>query len=107
MTKYEMIDLLHNMGFKDDNVVLSAYLDLAGEAIISRVYPYASDNEELSVPRKYLGLQIEICAYLLGKRGAEGQSRHVENGTDRTWGSADIPDDMLSRIVPYVGVIGG
>ena len=106
MTKEEMIARLNGMGMEDDFMVLSTYLDIAGEAIINRLYPYAKDDEELTVPRKYQGLQVEICAYLVNKRGAEGQVQHIENGIHRNWGSADIPDDMLSRIVPMVGVIG-
>lgn len=106
MTNQEMIVMLHGMGFTDNDIVLTTYLNLAGEAIINRVYPYAKDDEELSVPRKYHALQVEICVYLLNKRGAEGQKQHGENGITRTYGSADVPDEMLSRIVPMVGVIG-
>ena len=106
MTKEEMIARLNGMGMEDDFMVLSTYLDIAGEAIINRLYPYAKDDEELTVPRKYQGLQVEICAYLVNKRGAEGQISHSENGIVRGYGSADIPDEMLSRIVPMVGVIG-
>ena len=106
MTKEEMISRLNGMGMEDDYMVLSTYLDIAGEAILNRLYPYAKDDEELTVPRKYQGLQVEICAYLVNRRGAEGQVQHIENGIHRNWGSADIPDDMLSRIVPMVGVIG-
>ena len=107
MTNQEMVSMLYGMGFKDDGEVLSTYLSFAGEAIINRVYPYATDDDELSVPRKYHGLQVEIAAYLLNKRGAEGEKQHGENGITRTYGSADVPDEMLSRIVPFVGVIGG
>ena len=105
MTTNEMIGMLMGMGFKDDGRVLSTYLTLAGDAIIERVYPYAKDDEEHEVPKKYQTLQLEIAAYMLNKRGAEGQVSHSENSTQRTWASADIPDDMLSRVVPYVGVI--
>lgn len=106
MTNQEMIVMLHGMGFTDNDIVLTTYLNLAGEAIINRVYPYAKDDEELSVPRKYQSLQLEIAVYMLNKRSAEGQTQHGENGITRTYGSADVPDDMLSRIVPMVGVIG-
>lgn len=106
MTKDEMITMLSGMGFDDDQSVLSTYLTLAGEAIISRAYPYAGDDEELSVPRKYHTLQVEIAAFMLNKRGAEGQKQHMEQGYSATYDGSDIPDDMLSRIVPYVGVIG-
>lgn len=107
MDRNQMITMLDSMvGGSEEEATLSTYLDLAGDAIISRAYPYAKDEEELTVPRKYHGLQVEIAAFLMNKRGAEGQIQHGENGITRNWGSADIPDDMLSRIVPHVGVIG-
>ena len=106
MTGQEMTVMLQRITGETDQVVLSTYLTLAGEAILRRAYPYAKDDEELEVPKKYQTLQIEIAAFMCNKRGAEGQVQHIENGIHRNWGSADIPDDMLSRIVPYVGVIG-
>ena len=106
MTNQQMTIMLKGMVGEEADSVLSTYLSIAGDAIINRVYPYAKDDEELSVPRKYQLLQVNIAAFLLNKRGAEGQTKHDENGIARSYGSADIPDDMLSSIVPYVGVIG-
>lgn len=107
MKNCEMLTMLRDLvGNKHDDIVLSTYLTLAGEKIINKAYPYASDDEELSVPRKYHALQVQIAAYMINKRGAEGQTQHIENGMHRNYGSADVPDDMLSEIVPFVGVIG-
>ena len=106
MTKDEMILELSVMTEETDNATLSIYLNRAADGILNRLYPYAKDDEELSVPRKYHGLQLEIAAFMLNKRGAEGQNRHSENGISRSWGSSDIPEELLSRITPYVGVIG-
>lgn len=106
MTQEQMLDTMHSMGIEEDGRVLSTYLDLAGDAILNRLYPYMNDDENYTVPTKYQRLQIEIAMYLLNKRGAEGETQHIENGIHRNYGSADIPDDMLSRVVPYVGVIG-
>ena len=106
MPKDEMILSLGTMVDEKDNNTLSTYLARAEDAIINRLYPYAKDDEELSVPRKYHGLQLEIAAFMLNKRGAEGQNRHSENGISRSWGSSDVPEELLSRITPYVGVIG-
>jgi hypothetical protein len=50
-------------------------------------------------------LQCEIAAYLLNKRGAEGQTSHTENGITRNYGGADVPESMLSSIIPRVGVM--
>lgn len=108
MTRERMITMLQGIiGDDEEESTLSTYLDLAGEKIVNRVYPYRKDDEEMPVPVKYHGLQVEIAAFMLNKRGAEAESQHIENGVHRNWRSADVPDDMLSQIVPYVGVIGG
>lgn len=106
MTREQMIIALTDMVGEEEYSTLSTYLDLAGEAILNRCYPYADDGTELTVPRKYHALQIKIAATMLNKRGAESEIQHNENGINRIYGSADIPDDMLSEIVPFVGVIG-
>ena len=104
MTQTEKLTLLKAMvGSSDTDDVLLAYLDIAGAKIINRAYPYKSDATE--VPSRYEFLQCEIAAYLLNKRGAEGQTAHSENGISRSYGSADVPEAMLSAITPMVGVI--
>lgn len=89
-----------NVGEWTDDVLLS-YLAIAGRKILSRAYPY--DDTVTEIPRRYGYLQCEIAAYLLNKRGAEGQTAHSENGVSRTYGSADVPEAMLREIVPHVG----
>ena len=104
MNQEEKLDLLKAMVGKSDNEeVLLAYLNIAGSKIINRAYPY--DSEVTEVPKRYEFLQCEIAAYLLNKRGAEGQISHSENGISRTYGSADVPESMLSAVTPTVGVI--
>lgn len=90
-----------DVGEWSDDVLLS-YLAIAGRKIISRAYPYDDTVEE--VPRRYEYLQCEIANYLLNKRGAEGQTAHSENGVNRSYESADVPESMLSEVVPHVGV---
>ena len=104
MTQAEKLKLLNAMvGESDTEEVLLAYLDIAGSKIINRVYPYGTDEPE--VPRRYEYLQCEIAAYLMNKRGAEGQTSHNENGISRSYESADVPESMLSAVTPMVGVI--
>jgi len=91
----------------EDEEVLTAYLELAGQKIINARYPYAENRYELSVPYEYEPLQVEIAAYMLNKRGAEGETQHIENGIHRNYGSADIPAELIGRVIPYVGVVGG
>ncbi len=104
MTEIEKLTALKIMvGGSDTNEVLSTYLSIAGSKIIAKAYPYRGDVTE--VPMQYHYLQVEIAAYLLNKRGAEGQTAHSENGISRTYESADVPDTMLKLVTPYCGVI--
>ena len=91
------------VGGSDTDEVLSTYLMLAGRKVIARAFPYHDDVTE--VPTKYETIQLEIAAYMLNKRGAEGQTSHSENGISRSYENADIPSAMLKGITPYVGVI--
>lgn len=88
-------------GWTDD--VLNAYLGIAGKKIIERRYPY--DDTVTEVPSRYGYLQCEIAVYLLNRRGAEGEISHSENGINRTYESASIPESMLCDITPVCGVI--
>jgi hypothetical protein len=88
-------------GWSDD--ILKSYLMLAGRKIISRAYPY--DDTVTEVPRRYGILQCEIAAYLLNKRGAEGEVSHSENGISRTYENGDVPDSLLNEVIPHCGVI--
>ena len=104
MTEIEKRIVLRSMiGGTDTEEVLSAYLNLAGSKIIARAFPFS--NEVTEVPTKYHTLQVEIAAYLLNKRGAEGQVSHTENGITRQYENADVPDSMLNAITPFCGRI--
>lgn len=104
MTDVEKLTALRAMvGGSDANEVLSTYLLLAGRKIIARAFPYKEDVTE--VPVKYETIQLEIAAYMLNKRGAEGQTQHSENGITRQYENADIPSSMLKAITPHCGVI--
>ena len=61
-------------------------------------------GELKAVPTKYEYRQCEIAAFLLNKRGAEGQTAHNENGVGRSYEGGNIPASMLADIAPYCGV---
>ena len=104
MTQTEKLQLLKALvGESDTEEVLLAYLNIAGRKILNRAYPYGT--EETEVPTRYDFLQCEIAAYMLNKRGAEGQTSHSENGISRSYESADVPESMLGAVTPMVGVI--
>ena len=107
MTEVEKLSLLRVMVGQPNegdwaDAVLISYLDIAGHKIVNRAYPY--DDTVTEVPRRYGYLQCDIAAYLLNKRGAEGQTSHSENGISRSYASADVPPEMLREVVPHVGV---
>ena len=104
MTQEEKLAALKAVvGSSDSDEVLSAYLKLAGGKIIAKAFPYQTNVTE--VPAQYSYLQVEIAAYMLNKRGAEGQTAHSENGVSRSYESADVPASMLKAITPYCGVV--
>ena len=107
MTEKRKIDMLRTMidDREEDEEVLSVYLELAAGKILNRMYPYKENYDGLSVPDRYAPVQLKVAAYMLNKRGAEGQIQHIENGIHRNYGSADIPDGMLAEIVPYAQAI--
>lgn len=109
MTEVEKLSLLRVMVGQpttdenwSDNVLLS-YLKIAGEKIIQRAYPY--DDTVTEVPRRYGVLQCEIAQYLLNKRGAEGEISHNENGVNRTYESADVPESLMREVIPHIEVL--
>ena len=104
MSETEKVQLLKAMvGESDTEQVLLTYLKIAGQKILNRAYPYGT--EETEVPTRYDFLQCEIAAYLLNKRGAEGQTSHTENGISRSYASADVPESLIGAVTPMVGVI--
>lgn len=104
MTTEEMLADLEKRTGETDIDVLTSYLEEAGAAIIEKAFPFVYDTEEVEVPLKYQRRQIEIATYLLNKRGAEGETKHDENGTNRSYEAASIPDSMLRGITPYAKV---
>lgn len=103
MTDAEKLTMLQGMTDETDSNVLSTYLTLAKGVVVSKAYPYGTGAEE--VPPPYHTTQVEIAAYMLNKRGAEGETAHSENGVARSYEDGDIPSTLLRRITPMAGVM--
>lgn len=90
----------------DDDTTLLSYLFQARDVILNRMYPYLDEGtyEDLVVPKRYEYQQLRIAAFLLNKRGAEGETQHIENGIHRNYQNADVPEEMLRGILPQVGI---
>ena len=101
--KLEQLKSLLDISGTDEDALLLTLLSISAQKILDRVYPYDSTITE--VPNRYAMKQVEIAVYLYNKRGAEGQTAHNENGINRTYESADVPESLMRGITPYVGVI--
>ncbi len=102
MTTEVMKTRLSTLTGETDDALLITFLDLAGQKILEKCYPYDQGNRE--VPAKYHSTQLEIAVYLMNKRGAEGEIAHNENGINRSYENASIPDSMLKGITPFCSV---
>ena len=106
MSRGKLLLMLQSMiGDDTDPAILDVYLDLAGQAVLNHMYPFTDNYEGLEVPDRYMAIQLKIAAYLVNKRGAEGEVQHIENGIHRNYGSSDIPEGMLKDVVPFCKAI--
>jgi hypothetical protein len=76
-------------------------LELAEQKIIEKLYPF--DDTKTTIPERYQTKQVEIALFLYNKRGAEGEVSHNENGMNRTYENADVPESLMRGIAPYCG----
>lgn len=105
MTIDEKVTLVQSLlEEEEDEEIVNAFLVLAGDAIIRRAYPFNGTVTE--VPSRYDVLQCKIAVFLINKMGAEGETLHIENGTDRHFENGDIPPSMLNEVVPFSRGIG-
>lgn len=76
-------------------------IDNAIEVVNERRGYYATEEQPFET--KYSNLIYKMALYAISKMGAEGETKHSENGTDRTYSSAsDYPNELLNQIIPKV-----
>ena len=97
--------MLKTMTGEQDEDILSTYLSIAGAKVIRAAYPF--DFSQNDVPAQYDIVQVEFAAYMINKRGAEGETAHSENGVSRSYEDGDIPPSLMRQIVPFGKVPGG
>lgn len=105
MTDAEKLTMVKAMTGETDEDTLSTYLSIAGNKVCRKAYPF--DPTVTAVPPRYDFNQVEIAAYLVNKRGAEGETAHSENGISRSYEDGDVPPTLLREIVPFASVIKG
>ncbi len=104
MTEEEKLTMVEIMTEEHDNSVLSTYLTLAQQIVYEKAFPFGNFPEEM--PTQYDGVHVEIAAYLINKRGAEGEIVHLENGVSRHWEDGSLPPSLLRRITPFAVPLG-
>lgn len=81
-----------------DDALLEELLLEAKEAILAARYPFGNWPDEIEP--QYVGLQVRIAEAIYNKIGGKFQTSHSENGVSRAWGSEDIPQELLAKVVP-------
>ncbi len=86
---------------ESENGLLSLLLGQAENKVLNKRYPFGyTEEQEAAALTKYSDIVLDITVYLYNKRGAEGQTGHSENGINRSYEKAGIPDSFVSDIVP-------
>lgn len=104
MLEIEKKEMVKAMTEETNESTVSAYLEIAGNKICRKTYPF--DPTVTEVPEQYHFLQVEIAVYLLNKRGAEFETSHNENGINRTYEGADVPSSIMRSITPFCSTLG-
>ena len=99
MTDAEMIEEIKMVAETDDDVLVGYYLDNAKEIVLNQLYPFDEHYTDV-IPPRYEHLLTRIAVVLIAKRGAEGETMHIENGINRHYNSADVPAALLRQITP-------
>lgn len=100
------LKILYEGNDKNDNdfdSIAQTYLSMAEDKVLNKLYPYRQEAQD--VPARYYNNVVQIALFMLYKRGAEGETRHTENGIDRSYENGDVPESLLCDIVPFVGVV--
>ena len=108
MTKQEKIAMVKTLVENDSeatDAVVSVYLNLAGNAMVERLYPYDPDKGISDIPERYDVTQCELAARFYLRRGGQGEINHEENGINRSYATVD-DEDILKRLTPFAKVGG-
>ena len=68
MTDGEKTKMLKTLCEGESDEILSVYLTIAKNEILTRLYPCKSDVSEIEFPSKYDTLQVQIAQYLVNKQ---------------------------------------
>lgn len=97
-------DLTTELGLKEESdvaVLTSKVKNAVREVRLKRNYPehFSEDQIANDLEKHYSNIR-ELALYDFNQYGAEGQTSHNENGTNRTWKSRN---DCLIGVFAYCG----
>ena len=79
--------------------MISAYLNLAGEAIIEWMYINLGEiPTDATVPNKYASTQVMAVVAGINIKGGENQWKHSENGIVREWHYTDMLEYVRAHV---------
>ena len=80
-------------------------LNLMLDRAESRIKERRRSPPDAPLESQYNDLQIQIAIFLYNKQGAEGEKSHDENGVNRSYENADIPDSLLKEVIPMAVMV--
>lgn len=90
---------------ESEDELLSLLLGMAENKVLNKRFPFGYTEEQSALAlNTYSDIVLDISVYLYNKRGAEGQTGHSENGINRSYEKAGIPDSFVADIVPMCKV---
>lgn len=92
------IESSSDMTISDD--VVNTFFQLSKNAILLKRFPYLQDVSEKELPSIYDSLCVRLAVYMYNKQGAEGEISHTENGVSIKWENGDLPESMMSEVIP-------
>lgn len=102
--KIDMVKTLVDGDAEATDSLVTVLLQLAEDSILARLFPFGVPEEGYTVPAQYDMLQVKLAQRYFLRRGAEGETLHIENGIHRDYETAD-DDDLLKNVTPYIRVV--
>ena len=111
MTDAQKLDIIKTLiddgtGYMPSDNLLNTYIDIAGNEILSWMYHLVGGVPEdvTEVPSKYDGIQIYAVIVGFTQSGAEGETRHHENGVIREFKYDSMMEYIHNNVLPIVRV---
>lgn len=96
------LKILGNSEDSSKDTIFNIYLDDAKHIALNRIYPF--DREKETLPARYTNWQTRCAVELYNRLGDEGVISYSENGLSYTYENDLVSKELLSELIPKVGV---